>query len=250
LALAGGAAAGTGNNNGGNATLAGGAATGTGTKGYVVLQSGGGNVGIGTATPQQVLNVGSGGNIAVNMSPPGTVTPSTATTGGALAAATYYYKVTTLDAIGGETRASSEASITTTGATSTVTLTWTAIQGASSYRIYRGTSAGAENVYYSSTSASFTDTGAANTGGSPAVVTSAYVNKLSASGASYLLGGNFGIGTAAPNQVLDVSGNARIFDQTASSGITTLIVQSAAGQASKRSGSDSKQRWYRDQRLQ
>ena len=221
---------GAGNNSGGILSLDGGALTGSGLKGSVVVQGAGGNVGIGTTTPQQVLTVGSGGNIAQNMAAPGTLSPSTSTTGGTLAAATYYYKVTTLDAIGGETVASPEASITTTGATSTVTLTWTAIQGASSYRIYRGTAAGAENVYYTNTAASFTDTGAANTGGSPAAFTSAYVNKLSANGSSYILGGNVGIGTAAPNQALDVSGNVRVFDQSAA-GISTLIVQSAASQA-------------------
>jgi hypothetical protein len=36
-----------------------------------------------------------------------------------------------------------------------------------SYRIYRGTATGAENVYYTSTTASFVDTGATNTAGTP-----------------------------------------------------------------------------------
>lgn len=51
--------------------------------------------------------------------------PSTATTGGTLAAGTYSYRVTAITAIG-ETRGSLELLQTTTGATSTVTVNWTA----------------------------------------------------------------------------------------------------------------------------
>lgn len=85
--------------------------------------------------------------------------------GGTLAANTYFYKITALNAFG-ETIGSNERSVTTVGATSSVALTWGAVTGATSYRIYRGTGAGAENVYYTGTSV-FTDTGAASTGGSP-----------------------------------------------------------------------------------
>ncbi|MDE2105243.1 MAG: hypothetical protein KGL39_48910 [Patescibacteria group bacterium] len=92
---------------------------------------------------------------------------STATTGGTLAAATYYYKVTALGATG-ETIGSNEASITTTGTTSTVTLTWSAVVGATGYRVYRGTSAGGESVYYAPGNVTtYTDTNAASTGGTP-----------------------------------------------------------------------------------
>lgn len=94
---------------------------------------------------------------------------STATTGGSLVAGTYYYKVTALNAVG-ETIASNEISQATTGTTSTVTINWATVTGATSYRVYRGTSAGAENVYYAvsgGATATFTDTGAANTAGSP-----------------------------------------------------------------------------------
>ncbi|MFB9926001.1 hypothetical protein ACFORO_12520 [Amycolatopsis halotolerans] len=52
----------------------------------------------------------------------GTVTPSTATTGGTLAAATYRYSVSAVVARFGETGASVEVTQTTTGSTSTVSL--------------------------------------------------------------------------------------------------------------------------------
>jgi hypothetical protein len=105
------------------------------------------------------------GSNTTQVSAPGTVTPTGSTTGGTLAAATYYYKVTALNAVG-ETTGSSEANVTTTGSTSSVALAWAAVAGASSYRIYRGTSASGENVYYTSSVNSFTDTNATSTSGS------------------------------------------------------------------------------------
>lgn len=96
--------------------------------------------------------------------PPGIPTLTGSTTGGTLAAATYYYKITALNA-SGETVGSPEASVVTTGTTSSVAVSWTAVTGATSYKIYRGTTAGSENTYYTSTTASFTDTGAAGTAG-------------------------------------------------------------------------------------
>lgn len=100
------------------------------------------------------------------------------TTGGTLAANTYYYKVTAqtsrLDGTTGETGGSNEQSVVNTGSTSSNTITWGAVAGATGYRIYRGTAAGSENVYYSvGAVATFTDTGGTNTGGSPPAVNTA-----------------------------------------------------------------------------
>lgn len=91
-------------------------------------------------------------------------------TGGGLAAATYYYVVSALNAAG-ETLKSNEQSYVATGTTSSVTVSWAAVPGATSYRIYRGTAPATETVYYTAlgTATSFLDTGAANTGGTPAV---------------------------------------------------------------------------------
>lgn len=87
---------------------------------------------------------------------------STATTGGSLANATYYYRIEAYDDIGNRIGILPEVSIATTGSNvSTVTLTWTAVSGASYYWIFRGTSAGGENVQYTDTASPFTDTGAA-----------------------------------------------------------------------------------------
>ncbi|MDE2098584.1 MAG: hypothetical protein KGL39_15120 [Patescibacteria group bacterium] len=97
----------------------------------------------------------------------GTVTATPATTGGTLAAGTYYYKVTAIDSNGKQTAASAEVSAATTGTTGEVVLSWPAVGGAASYCIYKGTAAGAENGYFTSTTASYTDTGTATTAGTP-----------------------------------------------------------------------------------
>lgn len=116
--------------------------------------------------PQQIgVQQNRGG--AAPLAAPTANTPTTATTGGTLPAATYYYVVTTLNALG-ETTASNEVSVTTTGTTSANTITWSAVTGATGYRVYRGTATGTENVYYAvGAVTTLTDTGAAASTGSP-----------------------------------------------------------------------------------
>ena len=104
---------------------------------------------------------------------------TTAATGGTLAAGTYRYVVTATNAVG-ETTASNEQTVTTTGAVSTVTATWAAVTGATGYRVYRtvaGGAAGAESILPSGTLGAvttFIDTGATVTPGTPAAVNNAY----------------------------------------------------------------------------
>lgn len=89
--------------------------------------------------------------------------PTTATTGGTLTAATYFYKVTSLTSAG-ETAGSNEVSKATTGSASTVTLTWGAVTGATGYKIYRSTTTGAEHFLATvGAVTTYTDTGTATT---------------------------------------------------------------------------------------
>lgn len=89
-------------------------------------------------------------------------------TGGTLPADTYYYKVSAVDSIG-ETLASSEVSVTTSGSTSSVALTWNEVPGAHGYRVYRSdTASGAQDEYVAVTTNSYTDTALAGwTAGAP-----------------------------------------------------------------------------------
>jgi hypothetical protein len=78
--------------------------------------------------------------------------------GGTLAAATYSYRVTALNAVG-ETLASSASTTTTSGTTSTATINWGAVTGATAYRVY-GRTVGAEGFLAEvGAVTSFTDTG-------------------------------------------------------------------------------------------
>ena len=97
--------------------------------------------------------------------------PTTAATGGTLSAATYFYKLTALGKGYGDTAASAEVSVTTTGTTSTVSLAWAAITGAIGYRLYRSSSAGTEVFLVElagNGTVSYVDTGAAAAGATPA----------------------------------------------------------------------------------
>lgn len=81
----------------------------------------------------------------------GTITPTTATTGGVLAAATYKYQVSAIIARQGEIGASVEASQVTSGSTSTVTLSFTTPSGLDGllptlYKVYRSTATGTETL--------------------------------------------------------------------------------------------------------
>lgn len=105
-------------------------------------------------------------NLKVNpLSTPTGVVATPSTTGGTLAAGTTgNYRISALDA-NGETLASAEvANITTTGATSSVALTWTAVPNAISYNVY-GRTAAAELKLANVTTNSYTDTGAATPSG-------------------------------------------------------------------------------------
>jgi hypothetical protein len=90
---------------------------------------------------------------------------STATTGGTLPAGTHYYRVSALDGHGGETLASAETSQVTTGATSTVTVNWGAVTGATGYKIYGRTSGGQQLLATVGNVTSWTDTGSASPSG-------------------------------------------------------------------------------------
>lgn len=119
---------------------------------------------------------------------------STSTTGGTLAAATYYWKVTAKSA-GGETIGSNEVTATTTGTTSSQPLSWTAPAGAASYNIYRGTAAGAENILVANVSTTnYTDTGAAGTSATVPTV-STYATATTVYLSIVAAGGTVGDGT-------------------------------------------------------
>jgi hypothetical protein len=91
-----------------------------------------------------------------------------AVSGGALPAGTYGYRVVAYAPCGSGLTCRSTATAevqATLGGTGSVTVSWSAVSGASSYRVY-GRKAGSENQYWSTTKTGMTDTGAAGTSSS------------------------------------------------------------------------------------
>jgi hypothetical protein len=89
--------------------------------------------------------------------------------GGTLAVGTYYYVVTAI--VGGsETTQSAQVTATTTTGNQTVNVTWTAVAGASGYKVYRSTTSGSyvsPALAGSPAASPFSDTGVALSAGAP-----------------------------------------------------------------------------------
>ena len=113
-----------------------------------------------------LLAILGGTDTVTSLTAPTLTLGATSTTGGTLPAGATYWKVTATGS-GAESIGSNEVTATLTGATSTQVLSWTQPAGATGYKVYRGTAAGAENVLVttiaSGSTLTYTDTGAAGT---------------------------------------------------------------------------------------
>ena len=109
------------------------------------------------------LTVDSNQNVSITgvidgLSTPGVATGTGSSSGGTLAAATYYVRIVAFDSAGNTTNAGTESTgVTTTGSTSSIAYTWTAVTGATGYRVYFSTTSGTyASGYFVTTSASYT----------------------------------------------------------------------------------------------
>ncbi|HXM46059.1 MAG TPA: hypothetical protein VN924_32800 [Bryobacteraceae bacterium] len=88
------------------------------------------------------------GGLSVLMPAPTAPSASCPTSGGSLAAGTYYFQISGLDSAGGVSSPSAEVPCAVASGTSgSAILTWTAQGGATSFRVYYGTSSGGETNY-------------------------------------------------------------------------------------------------------
>jgi hypothetical protein len=117
--------------------------------------------------------------------------------GGGSFAATgmYYYKMTALNA-SGESLPSSEASASVSSTANTVPINWSVITGATSYKIYRATSAGGEvtspallTTISSGATTTYTDTGTATTAGAVPSTSTSTIPAPTTTGAASQSGG-------------------------------------------------------------
>jgi hypothetical protein len=91
--------------------------------------------------------------------------------GGSLAPGAYFYRVVARRPAGqgnvAKSLASAEVSATvSTSGAGAVTISWSAVSGATEYRVY-GRTTGTQSVYWTTTGNAFTDTGTAGTAGTP-----------------------------------------------------------------------------------
>jgi hypothetical protein len=178
-------------------------------------------------------NVAQNGAVMVTLATPNNPAATGYTSGGTLAAGTYYYVLTALNGVNEpiygvpyESWQSKQVSGTVaSGTTGRVDLTWDAVPGAVSYRIYgRGQYLSGKNKYFTSSVANYSDTGTAGTSGAIPTVTRIYgnapVTRFPSVGDNWIGQGNLGLGTYAPGEKLDVIGNIRASGQLISVGIT------------------------------
>ena len=115
-------------------------------------------------------------DLGFQLSAPSNLAVVASGTGGTLSAGTNFWVVTAVDA-NGETTRSNEVQATLTGSTSSAALSWTAVPGATSYNVYRGTSTTNENILVANTvNPTYTDTGAAGTSVTPPSTNTAEVS--------------------------------------------------------------------------
>ena len=178
-----------------------------------------GFLGVGSAAPQNALTIGSntsaGNNqtFAIELGRPSAPAGTPSGSGGSMATGTYYYIITALDEAGGQTIKGLQSSgVAVTGPTGSVALSWTAITGAVSYKVYRTTTSGTYTTpaYIANpTTSPYTDVAASPSAGAPPAATTAYNIKFVPGGQSYLNGGTtLGIGTSNPQNTLHVRGSA------------------------------------------
>jgi hypothetical protein len=103
-------------------------------------------------------------------------TPTTASTGGTFAGnTTFYYRVSAQDSVGTTLISNEVSKLTSTGtATNTITITWSAIPTAVSYKVFRGTASNTEQFIatVASPTTTYTDTGSITPSGAmPTVAT-------------------------------------------------------------------------------
>ena len=168
-----------------------------------LIRANGGLQVVGTYSTTGPLTAGTGQSLGVFMASP-TGVASAPHSGGSLPDGVYYWVVTALDGAGGETLVSNETSLGVGGVNKSATITWSPVLGAQSYRVWRGASPSLESVYFTATSP-FVDTGAAGTGGTLPVATTAYVIKFDGVSDSRILTGKLGLGKI-PATALDVAG--------------------------------------------
>lgn len=189
-----------------------------------------GNFGIGTNTPQEKLTLGANTTFAIEMpSPTGfTAAPKT---GGYLSPAVFNFWVAAFDGRGW-TKAVYLPSVTLGGTNNRMELKWNAVPGALNYRLFRELAHLPSEIKYIDVAGTFYNY-QNDAPFSPDVppyvvppaVSTAFSNKISSTGNSWITGGRLGIGTNSPMMELTLAQNSSIAVEAAIPAGLTAVPQ-------------------------
>lgn len=187
-----------------------------------------GNFGIGTNTPQEKLTLGANSTFAIEMpSPMGFA--ATPKTGGYLSPAVFNFWVAAFDGKGW-TKAAHLPAVTLGGTNNRVELKWNAVPGALNYRLYRELAHLPSEIKFIDVLGTFYNyqndapfSPDAPPYVVPPAVSTAFSNKISSTGNSWITGGRLGIGTNSPMMELTLAQNSSIAVEAAvPSGLTAV----------------------------
>lgn len=146
--------------------------------------------------------------------------------GGSFTAGTYYWKLTSTNAAG-ESLGSAEVSLAMTSG-QTAVVSWAAVNGATGYKLYRGTTAGGENVRIATitngSTITYNDTGTAGT--------SATVPSTNTTGDGTFTAGTYYWKVTATNAYGETAGSNEITATLVTNGSLTLTWPTISGAAS------------------
>jgi hypothetical protein len=145
---------------------------------------------------------------------------TTSTTGGTLPANKYYYKIYAQNTGNSQSALCSEVSVTTTGSTSSNTLHWNPVANATGYRVFRGTSPGAQNAeYVLGNVTTFVDINATAINAIPTTYNSSALAELTSTGMRIY------DSLVPPNFAMDSNGNLTTTSLTGSGSTLTTAFQ-------------------------
>jgi hypothetical protein len=179
------------------------------------------------------------GGLSVLMPAPTAPSASCSTSGGSLAAGTYYFQISGLDSAGGVSSPSAEVPCAVASGTSgSAILTWTAQGGATSFRVYYGTSSGGETNYVAAGGAApspYTFTSlTGGTAGFPAAYPTALTFTAGSGGTKYAFGTGLDLVTSPAISEFQNSTTGTAANYLAlltSAGVQTAAVSTSSGMA-------------------
>lgn len=173
---------------------------------------------------QVLTGLFSSSTLSLSLTPP-TISLGNSTTTGSVYAGTLYFQVDASDGVG-RSMPSNQSGTSTVNQAHGWNITWTAIQGAASYRVYFSTSTpDAMYQYFTATTTSqysFTSTSTPTYTTGPVTTNNAFVTQFNINGDSWVNGGKLGISTSTPWGQLSVNPSAL------GSGVPEFVVGSSS----------------------